>query len=98
MSFLPNPADLQYFLEVAHTQNVSRAAERLGITQPSLSLSIQRLERSLGVPLLVRGKTGVKLTKAGDKLVLQARYLLLEWEKIHADALKDEDEIRGRYT
>lgn len=95
---MPSAAELHYFIEVANTLNVSRAAERLGISQPTLSLAIQRLEQSFGVPLLIRTKSGVKLTHAGDKLVGQARNLVLEWEKIRADALKDEAEIRGRYT
>jgi DNA-binding transcriptional LysR family regulator len=40
----------------------------------------------------------VKLTHAGQKLVAQARNLLLEWERIREDALRDESEIRGRYV
>lgn len=95
---IPSSAELHYFIEVANTLNVSRAAERLGISQPTLSLAIQRLETSFGVPLLIRTKSGVKLTHAGSKLVLQARYLVSEWERIRADALKEETEIRGRYT
>ena len=94
---LPSPADLKYFLEAAHTENVSRAAERLGISQPTLSLSIQRLEQALGTPLFLRGKSGVKLTKAGTKLVSQTRTLLGDWKKIVNDAKKDETEISGRY-
>lgn len=95
---MPSAAELHYFIEVANTLNVSRAAERLGISQPTLSLAVQRLEQSFGVPLLIRTKSGVKLTHAGNKLVVQARNLVSEWEKIRADALKDEAEIRGRYT
>lgn len=95
---MPSAAELHYFIEVANTLNVSRAAERLGVSQPTLSLAIQRLEVSFGVPLLIRTKSGVKLTHAGNKLVVQARSLVSEWEKIRADALKDEAEIRGRYT
>src|SRR5690349_7643935 len=95
---LPSPSELQYFIEVSNTLNVSRAAERLGISQPTLSLAIQRLEHGFGAPLLLRSKSGVTLTNAGRKLVAQARHLLDEWEKIRQDALKDESEIRGRYT
>ena len=95
---LPSPAELQYFVEVASTLNVSRAAERLGISQPTLSLAIQRQEASFGEPLLIRSKSGVRLTQAGQKLVAQARGLLLDWEKIRGDALKDASEVSGRYT
>ena len=95
---IPSPSELNYFVEVASTLNISRAAERLGISQPSLSLAIQRLEASFGIPLLLRGKSGVRLTPAGQKLVVQARSLLGEWENIRSVALKDETEISGRFT
>lgn len=95
---LPSPSELNYFIEVANTLNLSRAAERLGVSQPALSLAIQRLESSFGVPLLVRTKSGVNLTTGGRKLVTQARSLLHEWERIRSEALKDETEISGRYT
>jgi LysR family transcriptional regulator, cell division regulator len=95
---MPSPTELHYFLEVSNTLNVSRAAERIGISQPTLSLAIQRLEHTCGTPLLIRTKSGVQLTHAGQKLVTQVRALLHEWEKIHSDISRDEDEIRGRYT
>lgn len=98
MQNLPSPSDLQYFLEVAHTSNLSRAAERLGISQPALSLAMQRLENSFGVPLLIRGKTGVQPTHQGQRLLHQARVLLAEWEKIRESALRDQSEVAGSFT
>src|SRR5450432_3815930 len=95
---LPSPSELHYFIEVTNTLNVSRAAERLGISQPTLSLAIRRLEANFGAPLLIRTKSGVQLTHMGQKLVAQARNLLHEWERIREDALRDETEIRGRYV
>lgn len=95
---MPSPAELSYFLEISNTLNISRAAERLGISQPTLTLAVQRLEVSLGVPLLIRTKAGVQLTQAGRKLASQGRALLHEWERIRDEATKDESEIRGRYT
>ena len=56
---------LRYFLEVAHNQHITRSAERLHISQPSLSQSIKRLERELGVPLLVSRGRNVELTEQG---------------------------------
>lgn len=95
---LPSPAEIQYFLEVAETLNISRAAERLGITQPTLSLSVQRLEQSLGSPLLLRGKTGVRLTKTGAKFAAQAKTLLEQWDRLKSDAISDEREVKGRVS
>ncbi len=95
---LPSPAELQYFLEIANTQNISRAAERLGISQPTLSLAVRRLEDSIGVPLLIRTKSGVKLTKAGDKLVVRARSLVQQWTDLKDETKKDQDLVSGAYT
>lgn len=94
---LPSSDDLHYFVEVANKQNISRAAERLGISQPALTLAIQRLETTVGTPLLIRSKTGVQLTRSGQKLSQQVRFMISEWEKIRNETLRDEVEISGRY-
>lgn len=95
---IPSSAELQYFVEVANTLNISRAAGRLGISQPTLSLAVQRLEHSFGAPLLLRSKSGVRLTQAGQRLAQQARSLINDWEKLKKETLEAEDEVRGRYS
>lgn len=95
---VPSPADLTYFVEVANTLNVSRAAERLGISQPSLSLSLRRLETAVGAPLFTRSKRGVALTQGGKQLLNHARALLQSWDSIRSGALASVNEIQGSYT
>lgn len=95
---LPSPAELSYFIEIASTLNISRAAERLGISQPSLSLAVKRLEDALGTDLLIRSKSGVHLTRAGQKFVSQARVLLHEWERLSEAAVREETTLSGRYV
>ncbi len=95
---LPSPAELAYFVEIASTLNISRAAERLGISQPSLSLAVKRLEDAFGTDLLIRGKSGVHLTRAGQKFVVQARVLLHEWERLAQAATREETTLSGRYV
>jgi DNA-binding transcriptional LysR family regulator len=56
---------LEYFRVAARLQNISRAAERLGMTQPALSRSLDRLERELGVTLFERAGRGVRLSEHG---------------------------------
>lgn len=94
---MPTATDITYFLEVASTQNLSRAAERLGISQPSLTLSVQRLEKSVGVPLLVRGKKGVTLTSSGRQFVLHARGILESWQKLRDQTVRSRDGVLGSY-
>ena len=56
---------LKYFLTIAELNNISRAAEELYVSQPSLSRSISRLEEDLGFELFIRTKNTVKLSPAG---------------------------------
>lgn len=98
MSMLPNLTDVTYFIEVALTKNISRAAERLGIAQPSLSSAVKRLESTLGVILFIRGRSGVQLTKARKEFFAKSRLLLLNWEQLRADVNKKEKEVSGEYV
>ena len=69
---------LRAFLETADRGALSRAARVLGISQPSLSQQIQRLERHLGAAVFLRHGRGVTLTEAGEALYPRARRLLEE--------------------
>jgi DNA-binding transcriptional LysR family regulator len=57
------------FLEVARLQSVSRAAESLYVTQPTLTARLHALERELGKPLFVRARHGMRLTEAGRAFI-----------------------------
>ena len=67
---------LHYFVVVAEERNVTRAAERLKMSQPPLSNQIKGLEEELGVPLFVRGKRRLTITEAGRLLYRRARQIL----------------------
>ena len=85
-------------MEVADTRNISRAAERLGITQPSLSSAVKRLEESLGTKLFTRSRSGVQMTKAGEELLAKGRLLLLNWEQLKSEINRRESAVTGQYV
>lgn len=72
---------LQCFIAVAEEASFSRAAARLHMTQPPLSTRIKQLEEDIGVELLRRSTRSVRLTRAGEALLADARQLLMQLEQ-----------------
>ena len=81
---------LKYFLAVAREENISRAAEVLHITQPTLSRQIAQLEEELGTQLFVRGKH-LMLTDAGIMLRRRAEEVTELVDRIEAEFSEPED-------
>jgi len=94
---MPSPTELIYFLEIASTGNISRASERLGIAQPTLSLAVKRLESVVGTELLLRSKTGVSLTRAGLRFSSKAQHLLEQWHSVLESVKREDTELAGSY-
>src|SRR5262245_50586299 len=67
---------LRYFVAVAETGNISRAAQKIFLTQPALSRQIKALEEEIGQCLLERQAHSIRLTPAGEALLLEAGQLL----------------------
>lgn len=76
---------LRAFVAIVKLGTLSRAAEALFLSQPSVSLQLQALERELGVQLLQRSRRRINLTDAGEALYELARPLVEGWENLDRD-------------
>jgi DNA-binding transcriptional LysR family regulator len=77
---------IRHFVVLAETLNFRRAAERLHMAQPPLTVSIQKLEAELGTKLFERGAQGVTLTATGRTVLVEARKLLFHGTQLGAIA------------
>jgi DNA-binding transcriptional LysR family regulator len=77
---------IRHFVCLAETLNFHRAAERLNISQPPLTVSIHKLEAELGAQLFNRASTGVSLTPMGRSVLLEARKLLFNANQLRESA------------
>ena len=87
--------ELRYFLAVAREENISRAADALYITQPSLSRQMQNLERQTGKQLFIRGSKKITLTEAGRLLKKRAEELIELYDKTCSEITSSENGISG---
>ncbi|MGW3952776.1 LysR family transcriptional regulator [Streptomyces sp. NPDC004752] len=73
---------LRSFVAVADTGSLTRAAERLFLSQPALTKQIKQLETRLGVRLFTRSRAGMTLTEPGRTLAARAPGLLADWDRL----------------
>lgn len=85
-----NLSQLHYFQIVAEEEHISRAAEKLHISQPSLSTTIRRLESELDTPLFDRRGRNIYLNKAGQQLLEHVQFIFSQIEQLQKD-LYEED-------
>ena len=81
VDWLSDSGRLRAFVAVVERGGFTRAAESLGVTQPTVSTLVAALERRVGTPLLDRSRTGVQLTAAGAALLPAARRILATAEQ-----------------
>ena len=87
---------LRYFVAVAEELNFRRAAQRLHISQPPLSMQIKDLEEEIGAQLFDRSNRAIILTAAGQRFVIDARRILAEAQLAESTAKKVAAGIVGR--
>lgn len=89
---------LNYFLMVAREENITKAAQLLHVTQPTLSRQLMQLEEELGVRLFHRGKHNVTLTEDGMLLRRRAQELITLSEKTKLELQHKEDVVAGEVS
>lgn len=73
---------LKYVLAVAEYKNFTLAAEKCFVTQPTLSMQIQKVEEELGIQIFDRTKKPIKITEIGEKIVIQSKSIVNEADRI----------------
>lgn len=86
---------LEYIIAVDTYRSFVAAAEKCFVTQPTLSMQIQKLEESLGAKIFDRSRQPVVPTEIGEKIILQARLVLTESRKINEIVQDKKGEIEG---
>ena len=92
-----NIQQLEYILAVDQFRHFAKAAEHCHVTQPTLSMMIQKLEDELGVKLFDRTAQPVKPTPAGTKVIEQARVVLYQTSLIKDIVKEEEQSLSGTF-
>jgi LysR family hydrogen peroxide-inducible transcriptional activator len=93
-----NLRDFEYLLAVARLKHFGKAALACNVSQPTLSMQIKKLEETLGLPLLERGRGAVRLTAAGSDIAARAENILNETKAIREIARRQRDPLSGTLT
>ncbi len=88
---------LKYVLAVAEHQNFTKAAQKTFVTQPTLSMQIQKLEEELDIIIFDRSKKPIELTSVGRKIVTQARNIVIESERMQDVVDQEKGFIGGEF-
>jgi len=90
-----NLNDLRYLVAIAQERNFRRAADRCFISQPALSLAMQKVENELGIQIFERTNAAVSVTTLGEQVVEQAQRVIEEMDKVKAIARQGQDHLVG---
>ena len=89
---------LKYMIAVAEAGNFTLAAEKSFVTQPTLSMQIQKLEDELSVQIFNRTKKPIRLTKVGSEILIQARKIISESKRMGDVVAQEKGFIGGTFT
>ncbi len=88
---------LNYIIALEETRNFTKAANLCGISQPTLSMQIKKLEEELKIIIFDRSKKPIELTKIGSSIIKQAKKILLEVNKIDDLINTKKEVLKGQF-
>ncbi|GAG72593.1 unnamed protein product, partial [marine sediment metagenome] len=91
-----NIIQLKSFVEIVNSKSFSKAAKKLGISQPALSMQLQALEEELGTKLLDRTTKTIKITKTGRETYKYVKKILSEHKNLLKAIRIEEEIVRGK--
>jgi len=86
---------IEYFISVADTGQISRSANLCSVSQSSMTIALKNLEDAVGVPLLSRHAKGVRLTAAGERFLRHVQYATLSLDRAVVAAQEEPEQISG---
>lgn len=89
---------LRYFLTVVREESITKAAEVLHITQPTLSRQLAQMEEEIGVRLFDRGTRKIRLTNEGLLLRRRAEEILQLVDKTEKELVEQEEQVEGKIS
>ena len=88
---------LKYTLAVAEQGNFTLAAEKCFVTQPTLSMQVQKLEEELDIELFNRKAKPITLTAVGEKIIAQAKVILEEAKRMNDVVATERGVVEGHF-
>lgn len=88
---------LEYVLAVAESKNFTQASKKVHVTQPTLSMQIQKLEAELGVDIFDRSTHPIRVTKMGEKILAQAKTILNEVHRMPSIVNEEKTNLSGEF-
>ena len=92
-----NIQQLEYLLAIDKFRHFARAAEQCRVTQPTLSMMLQKMEEELGTKLIDRTAQPIRPTAIGQKVIEQARVVLYQLSLIKEVVQEEEETLKGTF-
>src|SRR5699024_4977877 len=86
----------EYFLALAETGQVSKAALQCNVSQSSVTVALRNMEQTLDTPLFIRHAKGLRLTEAGERFVHHARNVINAASRAIEDIRTTPNEVQGK--